>query len=254
MKNNILFTTIVFAVFCSILILTGCSRGASDRMHIVCVVDLTGSVEAEARAEAFRALQEAFGHLHRGDQLTIIPVTGDALTEGQGQILRFSLSETRAAYDSDIKKLKAEVNARLEQLQDDAKTKPYTRSDILGATAIAAEELATTPAGTKRVLVMLSDFIQEDAQRNFKRDAVTADDVSAQKLAATLAGTHRAALKNTRVYVGVLRSSDLKTLPTPRRSAVKVFWAEFLKGEGASTVTYATDGTGGLPNFMHTAG
>lgn len=252
--NRPFFSTFaLIAVICGLFPFVGCSRNSADRLHVVCVVDLTGSVEAGARAQAFTALQEAFKHLHRGDQLTVIPVTGDAVTEGQGQILRFKLSETRSAYDSDLKKLAAEVATKLEQLQADAEAKPYNKSDILGATEIAAEELAATPAGTKRVLVVMSDFIQEDAQRNFKRDGTLADDAAAQKLAVTLAAQHESALKNTRVYMGVLRSSDLKSLPAQRRSAVKLFWADFFKGEGARAVTYATDGTGELPNFMNNA-
>jgi len=73
-------------------------------------------------------------------------------------------------------------------------------------------------------------------------------------LADALALQNRTAVKNTIVYLGVLRSNDLKTLTATRRSAVKQFWSEYFPAHGAKSVTYATDGSGQLESFISRAG
>jgi len=133
---------------------------ASDKLRAVVIVDLTGSIEPEARTQAFAALQEAFKHLHRGDELIVIPVTGDAVTEGQGQILRFKVSEQRGRIRFRLEKNWQWRCRKLEKLQSDAAAKPYSKSDILGAVEIGFEELSNSDAKSKRILVVLSDFIQ----------------------------------------------------------------------------------------------
>jgi len=90
----------------------------------------------KARTQAFAALQEAFKHLHRGDELIVIPVTGDAVTEGQGQILRLQeCSEQRGRMTFRLEKTGSGGCRQncWKKLQSDAAAKPYSKSDILGA-------------------------------------------------------------------------------------------------------------------------
>lgn len=50
-------------------------------------------------------------------------------------------------------------------------TRSYKRSDILGAAELVAEELDAAKSVAVRKVVLFSDFIQDDAQYDFKRDA-----------------------------------------------------------------------------------
>src|SRR2546423_7785223 len=89
----------------------GCGRSKHQRRAIAYVIDMTASVDSEAIQQAFAALEPLLNSktLKRGDSITIIPITGDTLTESQGKILRIHLPENRKVYDSDLAKLATEV-------------------------------------------------------------------------------------------------------------------------------------------------
>lgn len=234
-----------------LLLLSACWSAPKDRELVIFVVDLTGSVKEDAQAEALDAIRSAIEHqLQRGDGLVVIPITDDSLTEAQGQILRFHLAEHREAYDQDIRQLVKDVRQKLQNMQEIARTRPILRSDILGAVKLAEEELDASKWASIRKLVVLSDFIHDDAQYDFKRDIRLQNEQSAKELARDLSRERVLSLQNTTVYMGLLRSSDLKNLPAAKRSAIQSFWAEYFRDRGAADVLYATDGSGNLAAFL----
>src|SRR5579883_3330603 len=83
----------------------------------VFVFDMTASIEAAARKEEFAAAERTTDLLQRGDELTLIPLTSDAVTETPGKILRFRVSEERKAFDADLKETKTQIRKGLEDLQ-----------------------------------------------------------------------------------------------------------------------------------------
>ena len=143
------------------LLAIGCSRSQRQHLAIAYVIDMTASVDNEAIMQAFAAIQPLLNNktLKRGDSITIIPITGDTLTETQGKIIRIHLPENREVYDSDLAKLAADVQERLQKMQSEATANPYQHSDILGAADLAAEELSTEKGNVRKVIVILSDFI-----------------------------------------------------------------------------------------------
>jgi hypothetical protein len=224
------------------LLLTGCHR--EQHLRLVCVVDLSSSIEADARADAFAALREVFAQhrLHRGDTLIIVPVTNDSTTEAQGHVLRFEVSENRAAYDSDLKLLAVRVEKELTAIQAEAAAHPALHSDILGAVGLAQEELAKGPLGERKVIVVLSDLINDTPGINFTTAPQLANAEAAERYAASLADGRAGSLDGTAVALGLLRSSELKKVSDPRRQAITAFWTAYLKHSGAVSVTFATDG------------
>src|SRR6185295_14430573 len=135
---------------CTLLLLQasylGCRRREVEPLQLICIVDLTASVDQKAQAESFTALEAIFIKLKRGDTITLIPITGDSLTEAQGHVLRFHLNEKREAYDADLRRLAKEAQKKLQTIKEQAVAKPYMRSDILGAVTLAVEELSLMPA------------------------------------------------------------------------------------------------------------
>lgn len=253
MKRSITKTSLRLAIFGLVFMISGCTRRIDRPTHLICIVDLTGSVETEAQAASFEAIHGTIQNLKRGDSLTIIPITGDAEIEGPARILRFRLSEKRQVYDADMRRLAKQVETRLQELLAAATTNPYPHSDILGALKLAAEEFANAPENGHKVLVCLSDFIQDDAQYNFKRDRRLADERAAREFAATLADATLKRFQTVHIYLGTVRSVDLRNLPKARREALRAFWTEFLTGQGATSVKYATDGPGQLTQFLVSA-
>ena len=219
---------------------------------MVYVIDMTASVDSEAIQQAFAALRTLLNTktLKRGDSITIIPITGDALTESQGKILRIHLPENREVYDADLVKLAGDVEKKLKEMQDEAIAKPYQHSDILGAVDLAAEELSTEKGNVRTVVVILSDLIHDDARFNFNTSPDFASESGAVGLAKKLSTNRNDEFAGTALYLGMLRSKDLKRMPNARREAVQAFWREYFKSGGAGTVSLAIDGPGRLATIV----
>jgi hypothetical protein len=243
--KNLIALVLIVALFAS------CKRTGAARLHVVYVVDLTASTITEAREKAFAGIKEPFdkGLVKRGDSITVIPITGDALIESQGSILRFEVPANREVYDEDLRTLSDNIVSQLQAMQEKAAAKPYLYSDILGAVGIADEEFANDAPGVRKVLVVLSDFVEDEKQVDFKTSPMVSSDTLATEAGKKLAGTHQS-LKGAQVYLGWLQSSDLKKMPTPRREAVKAFWTEYFKQGGAKSVQVCSDGPGQLSKFI----
>ena len=251
MSKQSLTRAAVVALVCALL-MAGCRRAKDKPLSLVFVIDMTASTDPEGRAVAFRAVQLWFEQkrLRRGDRVTVIPVTGDAWAESQGRILRFALGEKREAYDADLKRLGGEVIKSLKQMEADAVESPYKFSDILGAVQLGAEELQREGDDSRRVLIVLSDLVQDDAQAKFRTASFMANKDAAQDYAKKLAGARPQNFRGTTVYLGLLRSTELKAMPPARREALQVFWAEYFRVGEASAVISVTDGPGQLDRLM----
>jgi hypothetical protein len=249
-RQRFLKTTAVVLV--GALLLTGCNRAKGKPLALVFVIDMTASTDAEGRAKAFRAVQTWFEQkrLRRGDKLTVIPVTGDALTESQGRILRFNLSERREAYDGDLRRIGTEVLDSMARMEKEAADKPYQSSDILGAVRLGAEELEREGDGTRKALIVLSDFVQDDAQARFKTSPYLAGSSVAEEHARKLASARPLNFKETTIYLGLLRSTELKPMTPARREAIAAFWTEYFHQCGAKEVISVTDGPGQIDRIL----
>lgn len=230
----------------------GCVRKGRQRLAVAFVIDLTASVDSGAVRAALDSLDPLLDgkKLKRGDSVIVIPITGDTLTESQGKVLRIHLSETRQVYDADLKTLGDQVRDKLRTMQTEVVANPFMHSDILGAADLAAEELAGEQGNVRRVIVVLSDFIQDDSQANFNTSPDLANDGTATDFARKLAAQHTAKFAGATVYLGMLRSKDLKKMPNARRSAVQTFWREYFKLESAQSVSFAIDGPGRVPTIL----
>ena len=103
-------------------------------------------------------------------QLTIIPISGDAATESLGRILRLRRPTPREAFDNDLKQYQEQAKQALEIFISTHLNHPGTKTDILGSVVLAEQELRTSTGASRRLLIILSDFIQEDHELDFKKD------------------------------------------------------------------------------------
>ena len=248
MKSN--YSKVLVWLISASLALMPCCKPEPERLRLACVVDLTASVESEAMKEAFEALRAVIANLGRGDSISIIPVTGDALTDAQGRILRFSVSDERKPYDEDLLQLADEAESKLHVMQSEAAQHPYGKSDFLGAIEVAREELSTSRENSRSAIIILGDLIQDDALYNFKREPRLASEQQGAALARKITESREVSLNGARVFLGLLRSLDLKGLPQARRASIHSFWVEYFRLRGASQVDWATDGPGHLAGFV----
>jgi hypothetical protein len=98
---------------------TACMRDAAKPLCLVFIIDLTRNIEAESQRQAFDAIQASLKELKRGDSITIIPITGDTMTQAQGCVIRFRLADKREAYDEDLNCFAQQVNERLQRLREE---------------------------------------------------------------------------------------------------------------------------------------
>jgi hypothetical protein len=226
--------------------LLGCGR-KPDHRQIVLLIDVSASIEPGALEQSFKAVDMLVAHLHRGDRISIIPILGDAESETSGRILRFDVPQRRQAYDADLRSFRLKLQASLSEMQANALAHPGSKTDILGSVAFAAQEFKMDSGKFRgRELGILSDFIQEDSELNFRKDKRLANRHTATKFAAALTKENTPDLfKGVTVYLGLMRSKEYAGLSQNRREALKEFWIEYFKTSGARPA-FAADGVGML--------
>jgi hypothetical protein len=221
--------------------LLGC--GKREPRHIVILPDVSGSIDRESLQQTFKAIDELAGHLQRGDRLTIIPILGDAEAEASGKILRFEVPSNRQAYDTDLRNFRTKLSSSLKEMWINAVARPGSKTDILGAIALAEQEFDLHPDHSIKLLTILSDFIEEDQQFDFRTSDTISSAVSVQKFAMQQARIGNMRLNKVEVYLGLLKSSEFTALRKSRRNAIKSFWVQYFKNIGVNPKFY-DDGPG----------
>ena len=235
----VLCTVMLFAVF-----------GSPQTCHIVIGPDISASVPLGTRVSIVDAIRKAAGQLQRGDLLVIIPITADAQNDAPGRIIRFDMNTKREPFDQDIARVRKHIDSELDVLLQVATEEPFQQTDILGTIRLAAEEFSrTTQPTTRRVLLIVSDLLQDNAAFAFKNDEHLKNEETARTLAVNLGNGISQSLAGVDVLLGSVPSDDMRALPMERREAVRVFWTELLQQQGA-IVTWSTDGAGQLPHFL----
>jgi hypothetical protein len=230
-------TILIVAVLAVALL--GC--GKQQAKHIVILTDVSGSIDRQSLEQAFKAIDELANHLYRGDRLTIIPILSDAEAEASGKILRFEVPKVRGAYDADLRGFQAKLNISLAQVWNNATTHPGSKTDILGSVALAEQEFRLGAGQSKQTLIILSDFIQEDTDRNFRTNKQLSSPNMAMKFGLQTASRNALSIKNTPVYLGLLRSNEYSTLMLNRRAGIQAFWIKYFETIGG-TPQFAADG------------
>jgi hypothetical protein len=222
----------------------GCHNDQPRPREIIILPDLSASIDKQSQQQMFAAIKDASLHLHRGDSLTVIPIMSDAEADLQGQILRYEVPpiEKREAYDADLRRLSAQVANDLSRLSTEAAASPGAHTDILGSVRVALRTFSTEP--TDKRLIILSDFIQDDTQFNFKNDTRLANATTAEMLTRDVAvqtGSHQAVA----IFLGRLKGKEFSSLRLQRRQAIDSFWEQLFCPSRINV-----DGPSGLLRFL----
>jgi hypothetical protein len=228
--------------------LLGCGRQTASSQQIVILIDVSDSIESAAEQEAFVAVDRLVAQLQRGDKIAIIPITGDAQAETSGRVIRFDVPTERQAYDNDLRQFRNKLKTALTELEAKAMANPGEHTDILGTVVLAQQESKFNARASRRSLVILSDFIQDDAELSFLKDRRLANKTAAREFAMQSAKNSQLDFRGAPIYLGLLRSKDYRNLVRSRREAIQEFWIDYFNSCGGQTV-FATDGTGLLGNF-----
>jgi len=218
-----------------ITLLGGC-KSFTPREDIF-VLDVSQSIDANAEQQMFAVVEDAAKQLRRGDTLTIIPITGNAEAELQGRTLHYAIpsADNRQAYDADLRNLSTQIKEDLARLQADAIAHPGKHTDVIGS--IWAAMKVFSKRQTDKRLVVLSDFIQDDDQYNFRKDFRIANETDAIALGQSVAPLNGDP-PVVNVILGRLRSNEFSALPPSRQRAINAFW-----GQVMSPAVVEPDGT-----------
>lgn len=218
------------------------------------VPDVSASITQQATNATWAVSHSLVRGLHRGDSLLVLPITADAGNDISGRSLFITAPDLRhrEALDQDIEEMRANAVQDIEKLQAQFRANPGADTDILGTFQVISEKVHSLPKGTQPLVLVLSDFIQDDRQFNFKSDPRLASPETASLLAAAVAKQAICNLHGVPVYLGYLESRDLAPLSRRRREAITAFWLTFLSQAGAQ-VTVATDGPGSAQAFLERA-
>lgn len=219
--------------------LLGC--GKREPRHIVIMPDVSGSIDRESLEQAFKAINDLAGHLQRGDRLTIIPILSDAEAEASGRIVRFEVPMNRQAYDTDLRNFRGKLNSSLKEMKANAIVHPGAKTDILGSVVLAEQEFQLETEGVNRTLIILSDFIQEDKEFDFRTDIRLQTALTSKSLLQQIIQREVFNFSGDQVFLGALQSVEYTRLNKERRAALKIFWIDYFKLRGAK-VTFAIDG------------
>jgi hypothetical protein len=240
---------IVIIMLVALLPEPACRRASGPPSTYIFALDLSGSIDPHARHDIFAVVEQRVRHIHRGDSVVVIPITGDTIAEVPGRILRFEAPKDREVFDEDLMRLGKDATAKLETMAADAEQHPSPYTDLLDSISIACEEVAALPKENRTAVIFLSDFIHDTPELSFKHDGNLAHIGTAKSFARKLAVPNAGRLEKTIVYLGFVRSTDVAALSPDRREAIREFWRQYLLYCGAR-VEVASDGPGLLTRFV----
>ncbi|MHB8502252.1 MAG: hypothetical protein ACYDHE_15085 [Candidatus Acidiferrales bacterium] len=243
--------TCIFLTLCVafVAVLAGCAH--HKETDEILVPDVSSSITPEASATMWEVLNSSVQALRRGDSLFVLPVTADAGNDVSGHSLFEAAPDIhhRESLDQDLDDMRAKATQDVENLRTQFQAKQGAYTDLLGTFQVVSEKVRSLRAGNRVLVLVLSDFIQDDTQFNFKTDPRLESSEKAKTLATDLAQQTTCHLHGVSVYLGYLESRDLAQLSRRRRQAITTFWLTFLSQQGAR-VTVATDGPGSAQSFL----
>jgi hypothetical protein len=217
-------TNVRIAAFTFLLLFTACSHRVP--VATVEVIDTSLSITPRAERAALNAVQNQIAHMQRGDQLVLIPITGDAANDASGRILRLSAPTVRETYDSDLRRFQEQARKQFAVWL--ASLDPHEmRTDILGTLDVVRQEFVAIPKGSGR-LIIVSDFLEDESSYRFVSAKQLSNMGRANALALSLRSEREFALPSIPICLGRLESSDFAHLSPQRKDAVQAFWTEYL--------------------------
>jgi len=196
--------------------------------------DISLSIYPEEVDREFEEMRRLADSMHRGDELIIIPITGNARNDTPGHILRLVAPQSRAPFDSDMVAFRKKADAEIAAMEDWAKSKPATRTDIFGSLEVAERECRQRTA-TPTTLIIFSDFLEDDGLTDLRVEPALVSPERAPMYARQVRRSLEAAVLISNVSMVQLRSKDATNMSPARMRAVESFWKELLKLEGDAT-------------------
>ena len=216
-----------------LITLSGCNHESPT--DTVCLLDVSKSITAEGVQTEFREVDGFVDHMHRGDRLVLIPITGNTIGETPGHMLSFTAPTHREPYDHDIIRFQKQAHEHIKAVEDYFTAYPSDSTDILGALDVAEQEFgndfadASTLRAKNRTLYIFSDFLEDDGTYRFATDKTLLSAQGRAELSRQLQRERSLSFINAAsVYLVWIESTDQKHLRSERQWAIQAFWSAYL--------------------------
>jgi hypothetical protein len=205
----------------------GCRQ--TEPTHTICLVDVSKSIAPDGFRSEFKAVDDLVDRMHRGDRLTVIPITGNAAADTPGRVVTLVAPVYRKAYDADLATFREEAYRNTARLRDGFDAKPTVKTDILGALDVAGEEVTAEDADFRVSIIVFSDFIEDEERHRFL--AIPKDKPT--DLARQLRNKHHLSLPiATTVRLIKLQSTDANLLHPDEQEWIRTFWSAYFAPSG----------------------
>jgi len=199
---------------------------------IVVFVDMSGSTNTARRTVYRKAFGKIYQNFQEGDRIVIGTITGRSFIDFKpvvdAEIPKQSVWVNRISFEQNLAKTKSNINKQVEGLLSRKKGTP--RTEILNSLNIA--DTIFHKEKRHKILVILSDMIQDSKEYNFERTKVTNNYISniirfrkKHNLVPNLAGV--------KVYVAGASADEARKF-----RSIEKFWNSYFKLSGADFSTH----------------
>ena len=199
---------------------------------IVVFVDMSGSTNKARRTVYRKAFDKIYQNLRQGDRIVVGTITSHSYIDFKpvvdAEIPKQSIWDNRLKYEQNLAKTKKNVRKSVDRLLSRKKGTPYT--EILNSLNVA--DTIFHKEKRKKILVILSDMIQDSKQYKFGRYKITnkyiANVIRNQKKQNLVPN-----LADVKVYVAGASAPNSKKF-----RSIQNFWARYFKESKADFSTH----------------
>ena len=194
---------------------------------IAVFVDMSGSTNQARRTVYRNAFDKVYENLKQGDRIVVGTITGRSYIDFKpvvdAEIPKQSIWVNRIKFEQDLAKTKRDVQAGVEELLAQKRGTPHT--EIINSLNIADKIFHNEKR--QKILIILSDMIQDSKQYNFERVKVT-DSYATKIINERQKQNLIPNLETVKVYVAGASASDSKKF-----RSIEKFWNRYFVAAGA---------------------
>ena len=195
---------------------------------IIILVDMSGSADQARRTVCKEAFEKIYKNLRQGDRIVVGTITSQSYIDFKPtvdeEIPKKTVWDNRLQFERNLSNAKEKIRKEVNKLLSFKGGSPLT--EILDSLNIA-DTIFHDEKERQKILVILSDMVQDSKEYKFDRDRITEEYISKvirhrreNNLMPNLAGV--------KVYVAGASAADADTF-----RAVQTFWARYFTQSGA---------------------
>lgn len=198
------------------------------KLRVIAVfVDMSGSTNQARRTVYRNAFEKIYQNLQQGDRIIVGTITGRSYIDFKAvvdaEIPKQSIWVNRISYEQNLAKTKKDIQTEVAKLLSRKRGTP--RTEIINSLNIADKIFHNEKR--QKILIILSDMIQDSKEYNFERVKVT-DQYTSQIIKKRQKQNLIPKLNDVKVYVAGASAADSKKF-----RSIEKFWNRYFVISGA---------------------